>query len=130
MFVKEAATLEISRLFVCGTEFSRAWKWLGFSDDDQRRLENILLRNPKAGDVIRGTGRMRKLRFAFPYRGKKGSVRVCYVDFEECEILYLLAVFAKNEQENLTMAECNSLKKQIDRLEETLRGGNRNEQSL
>ena len=107
-------------MLVYGSAFSRTWKELGFSDDDQRRLENALLQNPKLGDVIRGTGRMRKMRFAFPYRGKRGSVRVCYVDFEKYEILYLLAVFAKNEQENLSAAECNFLKKQIDRLEESL----------
>ena len=107
-------------MFVYGTAFSRTWKELGFSDDDLRRLENSLLQNPKLGNVIRGTGRMRKMRFAFPYRGKRGSVRVCYVDFEKYAILYLLAIFAKNEQDNLNTAECNSLKKQIDRLEETL----------
>ena len=112
--------LEIKRMFIYGTAFFRAWKELGFSDDDLRRLENMLLRNPKLGDVIRGTGRMRKMRFAFPYRGKRGSARFCYVDFEEIEVLYLLAVFAKNEQENLTATECNSLKKKIDCLKETL----------
>lgn len=117
-------TLKIERMFVYGTAFSRVWKELGFCDDDLRRLENSLLQNPKIGDVIRGTGRMRKMRFAFPYRGKRGSVRVCYVDFEKYEILYLLAIFAKNEQENLSAAECNSLKKQIDRLEESLQRRN------
>ena len=40
-----------------------------------------LLKNPQIGPVIRGTGRLRKMRFAFPNGGKSGSVRVCYVDF-------------------------------------------------
>ena len=60
---------------------------------------------------------MRKLRFAYENRGKSGSSRVCYVDFEDKEIIYLLAMFSKNQQENLTKAECNILKKKIDMLE-------------
>ena len=83
-------------------------------------LQHILLENPKSGDVIPGTGRLRKCRFAFKHRGKSGSGRVCYVDFEEQQIVYLLAVFAKNEQENLSKSERNALKKKLDRLEKYL----------
>ncbi len=60
------------------------------------------------------------MRFAFEGRGKSGSTRVCYVDFEIKETIYLLAVFAKNELENLTKGERNHLKKQIDILESNL----------
>lgn len=109
--------LKIIRKFILGTSFEKAWKSLGFVDDDLRRLQKELLQNPKTGDVIRGTGRLRKMRFAFEHRGKSGSTRVCYVDFEIKEVIYLLAVFAKNEQENLTKEERNILKKKIDILE-------------
>ena len=112
--------MKITRKFILGTAFEHSWKALGFHDEDLRRLQHELLENPKAGDVIRGTGRLRKLRFAFDHRGKSGSTRVCYVDFETKEILYLLVVFAKNEQENLSKAECNELKKKIDILEKQL----------
>lgn len=60
------------------------------------------------------------MRFAFEGRGKSGGTRVCYVDFEIKETIYLLAVFAKNELENLTKEERNHLKKQIDILESNL----------
>lgn len=60
------------------------------------------------------------MRFAFEGRGKSGSTRVCYVDFEIKETIYLLAVFTKNELENLTKEERNHLKKQIDILESNL----------
>lgn len=112
--------MEIKRTFIQTRAFSRSWESLGFIDKDLRRLENELLQNPKAGDVIQGTGKMRKMRFAFEGRGKSGSTRVCYVDFEMKETIYLLAVFAKNELENLTKAERNQLKKQIERLESNL----------
>lgn len=111
------------RTFIQATTFSKAFKELGFTDEDLRRLENLLLENPKAGLVIRGTGRLRKIRFARKHEGKSGSVRICYVDFEEKGICYFLAVFAKNVQENLTQAQCNLLKAKIDLLDETLRGG-------
>ena len=79
-----------------------------------------ILKWVRVGKVIRGTGRMRKMRFAFKGRGKSGSTRVCYVDFEIKETIFLLAVFAKNELENLSQSERNILKKQIDILESNL----------
>ena len=119
--------MKIERMFIQSSQFSRMWKTLGFSDEDLRRLETTLLENPKAGSVIVGTGRLRKIRFAFPHQGKSGGVRVCYVDFEEKGICYLLALFAKNEQENLTADERNILKTKIDLLDSTLKGGVFNE---
>ena len=83
-------------------------------------LSCLFLKRPKGGEVIRGTGRLRKMRFAFDDRGKSGSTRVCYVDFVVKEVIYLLAVFAKNEQENLSKAERNILKKKIDILEDMI----------
>lgn len=120
-------TLKLTRQFILGTAFERGWKALGLTDDDLRRLQHELLQNPKAGDVMRGTGRLRKMRFSFEHRGKSGSTRICYVDFVVQEVIYLLAVFAKNEKENLSKAERNLLKKKIDILETTLEGGCRHE---
>ena len=112
--------LKITRKFILGTAFEKAWKSLGFIDADLRRLQKVLLQDPKVGDVIKGTGRLRKMRFAFEHRGKSGSTRICYVDFEAKEVIYLLAVFAKNEQENLTKEERNILKNKIDVLENAI----------
>ena len=111
----------IKRKFILGTAFEKEWTNLKLKDDDLRRLQRDLLSNPKTGPVMRGTGRLRKMRFAFEHRGKSGSIRICYVDFEQLEIIYLLAIFPKNEQENLSQAERNILKKKIDILEESLK---------
>jgi len=111
----------IKRKFILGTAFEKEWTNLKLKDDDLRRLQRDLLSNPKTGPVMRGTGRLRKMRFAFEHRGKSGSIRICYVDFEKLEIIYLLAIFPKNEQENLSQAERNILKKKIDILEESLK---------
>ena len=79
-----------------------------------------ILKNPKIGSVIRGTGGLRKLRFSFENKGKSGSTRICYVDFLLLETVYLITIYPKNEKDNLTKAECNNIKKMIDALEKTL----------
>ena len=51
-------------------------------------------------------------------QGKSGSVRVCYTDFDEYEVTYLITAFTKKEQENLTEAEKSVLKKLVKALKE------------
>ncbi len=51
-------------------------------------------------------------------RGKSGSVRVCYTDFAEYEVIYLITAFEKKNQENLTDEEKNVLKKLVKALKE------------
>ena len=84
------------------------------------RLEAMLLANPKVGEVMRGCGGARKMRFAFLNRGKSGSVRVIYVDFEVAAIIYLVDVYAKSGKEDLTKAECNKLRDYVEVLEAEL----------
>ena len=88
-----------------------------------RKLELELLKNPLVGSVIKGTGKLRKMRFAFPNRGKRGSVRVCYVDFAPYRAIYLITVYPKNEKDNLTKEECNEIRKLIELLEHNLQQG-------
>ena len=108
---------EIGREFIHGKKFDEQWENLGLSDDDLKNLQKILLENHKIGSVIRGTGRLRKMRYGYGNLGKSHSVRVCYVDFEINGVIFLIMVFAKNEMENLSKAERNSIKKLIERLE-------------
>jgi hypothetical protein len=96
---------------------------LGFNDEDLLNLQNTLLNDPEAGRLMVGTGGLRKIRLAFPNRGKSGSARVCYVDFEIQGRIFLVMVFAKNEMENLSKAEKNSVKDLIERLEKSMQKG-------
>lgn len=68
------------------------------------------------GDVMRGTGGVRKLRWGKGGRGKSGGVRVIYYFHDERLPLYLLTLFAKNEQANLTARERNVLAALVDTL--------------
>ena len=111
----------MTRIFVELPIFRSRWKSLGLNDSDLRRLQEELLADPKIGDVMRKTGGIRKMRFAFEKKGKSGSVRVIYVDFEVYEKIFLLTAYAKNEKDNLSDAECNELKQLIKMLEDQLK---------
>ncbi|HJA43258.1 MAG TPA: addiction module toxin RelE [Candidatus Dorea stercoravium] len=112
----------MTRTFIQTAEFSRHWDNLGLNDDDLRRLEYEILSDPKAGSVIRGTGKLRKMRFAFVGRGKSRSARVCYVDFPSVGIVYFITIYEKKGKDNLTAAERNSIRKMIQSLEQSLMG--------
>ena len=71
----------MTRLFVELPSFRAQWKAMGLTDADLRRLQEELLANPAIGSLMKGTGGIRKMRFAFEHRGKSGSVRVIYIDF-------------------------------------------------
>ena len=90
----------MTRTFIELPWFMTKWKSLGMDDADLRRLQSELLSDPKVGAVMRGTGGVRKMRFAFKYQGKSGSIRVIYVDFEVYEKIYLLTAYTKNEKDN------------------------------
>ena len=96
-------------------------------DEDLRSLEKQIMDDPKRWPVIQGTGKLRKMRFAFQHRSKRDSVRVCYVDFDVYGICYLITVYPKNEKDNLSQQERNNIKKLVDILEAELERGGSNE---
>ena len=119
---------EIRRKFIHGKKFDEQWQALGLNDDNLKELQTILLKNPKVGAVIQGTGRLRKVRYAYGNRGKSHCARVCYVDFEFQGIIFLIMVFAKNELENLSQSERKNIKIMIERIEKYFeQEGNKNE---
>ena len=78
----------------------------------------MLLADPKAGDVIEGTGRARKIRIKLnDNRGKSGGGRVIYVDIYEKARIYLLFAYPKNVQENLTADQKKAIHNLIEAIE-------------
>lgn len=108
----------IKRTFIEVPLFTKRWKEIGLGDEDLLALQIILLKDPASGPVMEGTGGIRKVRFPLENRGKSGSVRVCYTDFEEYEVTYLITAFTKNEQSNLSDSEKNVLRKLVKALKE------------
>lgn len=78
--------------------------------DFQRELAD----DPEAGDLIPGTGGLRKIRLAAKGHGKRGGARVIYYYFTSAAQIALLLAYAKNEAENLTAAQKKMLKQVIE----------------
>lgn len=112
---------EMKREFVYLPKFDREWQKLGLTDDDHIPLENYLMENPDMGNVMQGTGGLRKLRWALPNRGKSGSIRVLYVDFIYDGTIYMIDLFPKDEKENISQAERNIIKQVIKAIGEEFR---------
>lgn len=85
--------------------------------EDAFELELFIAANPKAGDLIPGTGGIRKLRWAASGRGKRGGARIIYYYHSSAMPLFLLAAYTKNTKIDLTGNE----KKQLTKLTEQLK---------
>lgn len=83
---------------------------------DLEKLEDKLVKNPDLGDLISGTGGVRKVRLKSVSKGTRGGFRVCYFDDPPHEELILLDIYPKNEQEDLTADEKKGLKQITDYL--------------
>lgn len=79
------------------------------SDEQYRTLQLALVLRPAQGPVIPGSGGLRKLRWAATGRGKRGGLRVIYYWAVEDSVCYLLFLYAKNEQGDLTPTQIRAL---------------------
>jgi hypothetical protein len=92
---------------------------------DQAERDDVvetIARDPRAGDLISGTGGVRKLRIALEGRGKSGGARLIYYYQNDDWPGLLLEVFAKNEKANLSKAQRNELAKLIAELKAARKG--------
>ncbi len=112
----------VTRTFIMTKEFDKNWKTMNLTDSDLKALQEELILNPTKGDLMQGTGGLRKLRIAFEGKGKSGSGRVCYVDFAVFDKIYLITAYPKNEKDNLSKAERNAIANMIAQLEKSLKG--------
>ena len=88
-----------------------------WTDEDLRSLQNFLLGAPDAGDVIRGAGGLRKLRWSAQGRGKRGGARVIYYRYVARDRIYLLYAYVKSEQADLTPDQIRVLKELMKDIE-------------
>lgn len=80
------------------------------SEEEFRLFQADLMANPKQGDVIQGTGGLRKIRVAGKDKGKRGGTRVIYYYFDEKRRFYLLTIYGKNEMSDLNAEQKKQLK--------------------
>ena len=84
------------------------------NEAERKSVIDYLAAHPRAGDIMEGTGGIRKLRWARGGKGKSGGVRIIYYYHDQRIPLYLLTVFGKNEKSNITKSERNELAKLVD----------------
>jgi hypothetical protein len=80
------------------------------NDEEYRTLQNILVEKPDSGDIIQGSGGIRKIRWAASGRGKRGGARVIYYWATQHDQIFMLYAYAKNEHENLTKDQLSVLR--------------------
>ena len=103
-------------LFIEWPTFSR-YREDYFDDDTLSELQSYLVAQPTAGDVVPGTGGVRKLRWARAGMGKRGGVRVLYYLPDAKGRIWLLTVYAKSASENIPNELLNELRKVADHAE-------------
>ena len=79
-------------------------------DDEYSELQNELSANPAAGDVIRNSGGLRKVRWRSVAKGKRGGIRVIYYWYVSEDEIYMLLAYGKGEKDDLTARELKILR--------------------
>ena len=90
-------------------------------DEEREEIVAFLAQNPNAGDLLQGTGGIRKVRFARDGGGRSGGYRVVYFFHSQDIPLFALNIFAKNEKANISPADRNALKELAAKLAEEYR---------
>ncbi|MCK4817475.1 type II toxin-antitoxin system RelE/ParE family toxin [bacterium] len=83
------------------------------SDDDYRTLQTVLMLRPEQGEIIRGTGGLRKIRWGGKGHGKRGGYRLIYYWDNQTDTFYMLFIYPKNRQEDLTAKQRKLLSKLV-----------------
>jgi hypothetical protein len=89
--------------------------WPRYWDEDERaEFASFIALNPEAGVVIRGSGGVRKVRWAREGAGKSGGVRIVYLARNEAGELYLLTLYAKSKSENLSLTTLKEIRRALE----------------
>ena len=84
------------------------------TDDEYTALQWYLLEHPDAGDIVRGSGGVRKVRWALPGKGKSGDMRVIYYWRVSADEIWLLTAYGKNERATIPGHILKQIAQEID----------------
>lgn len=100
-------------IFIEGTIFSKYIH--DYMDDaEYAAFQWHLALNPEAGDLIPRSGGLRKVRWAGKSHGKRGGVRVIYYFKKRDDQIWLLTLYAKNEQEDISTSILKLIKQELE----------------
>lgn len=100
-------------LFIETPIFTKQIKGL-LPDSEYRKLQEALLMRPEAGDLIRGSGGLRKIRWRAPGTGKRGGLRVIYYWDVPDDTFFMLVAYKKAKQEDLTQEQIKMLRRLVE----------------
>ncbi len=83
-------------------------------DDQYREFQQELIFNPTAGDVIKGSGGLRKIRWRSASKRKRGGIRIIYYWYMADREIYLLLAYGKNEKNDLSPKEVKILRTLVE----------------
>lgn len=107
----------MKRIFVESSGFTARLKKLGGSEL-LLKIQKMILENPDVGDLVEGSGGIRKFRVSRDGSGKSGGYRVFYLDLPSLKMTHLLVLLDKREKENISPADKNEMKIQSKKLKE------------
>ncbi len=89
--------------------------WPRYWDEDERgEFASFIASNPEAGAVIRGSGGVRKVRWAREGTGKSAGVRIVYLTRNELGEVYLLTLYAKSERSSISAATLKEIRRALE----------------
>lgn len=93
--------------------FQRVWPRY-WEEDERAEFATFIASNPEAGAVIRGSGGVRKVRWAREGTGKSGGVRIIYLARNEAGEVYLLTLYAKSESESISLNTLKEIRRALE----------------
>ena len=90
-------------------------------DDQYKELQEYLIKNPKAGATIPGTGGLRKLRWSLDGRGKRGGIRTLYYYADIHSVFFMIYAYPKNVTDNITQKQAKELRGLIEIIKKELK---------
>jgi hypothetical protein len=86
--------------FIESSIFERALS-VYLDDDEYSELQQYLIQNPEAGEIVPGSGGLRKVRWARRGTGKRGGLRIIYFVRYRPDEFWMLTLYAKAKHENI-----------------------------
>jgi hypothetical protein len=93
--------------------FQRQWP-LYWTEEERGEFASFIAENPVTGDVVRGSGGIRKVRWSRAGSGKSGGVRVIYFTRTAHSEVVLLTLYAKAKTDNLTGAKLKEIRRALE----------------
>ena len=93
--------------------FQKLWP-IYWDEEERAEFAAYLASQPESGDLIRGSGGVRKIRWSRAGTGKSGGVRVVYLLRSEQGEVYLLTMFAKSVKENIPLAVLKEIRRALE----------------